>query len=73
MLSFFFNSYLKVGNREHLFNGMTFQLKTKKRHDYIVNVIVFVGFTKTSPLVVFSSDDRIRFELGAASFLGFFI
>jgi hypothetical protein len=52
---------------------MTFQLKTKKRHDYIVNVIVFVGFTKTSPLVVFSSDDRIRFELGAASFLGFFI
>jgi hypothetical protein len=39
----------------------------------MVKVIVFVGLTKTLPLVVFSSDDRMRFELGAASFFGFLI
>lgn len=39
----------------------------------MINVIVFVDFIELSPLVTVSSDDRIRFELGAANFLGFFI
>lgn len=47
--------------------------KTQEKQIQMVKVIVFVGFTKTSPLLVFSSDDRIRFELGAAIFFGFFI
>jgi hypothetical protein len=39
----------------------------------MIKVTIFVDFIESLPLVICSSDDRIRFELGAANFFGFFI